>query len=162
MNPPTISAGLDGSLLTSNAEKAKRGKLWCLNKFKVEEQLGEGAFGCVYVAREKKTKNKVAIKVMKKFELLQTKGEILFRREIENQSNVRGHPNILRMLAYFYDDLHLYLILEYCQDGDLVKILKKNGSFNERISVHLLVQVASAVAYCHGRKVIHRDIKLEN
>lgn len=161
------SVGFDASLLAkspaldANAEKAKRGQRWCLNDFEIGKPLGQGKFGRVYLAREKKTKFIVALKVLQKSQLLRASFEHQLRREIEIQSHLR-HPNILRMYGYFYDSTKVYLILEYCMGGELYKHLQNKVRFDERSSAKMIVQMADALQYCHSKNVIHRDIKPEN
>ena len=145
----------------SSAEKAARGQRWCLNDFEIGKPLGQGKFGRVYLAREKKTKFIVALKVLNKHQLRKSNFEHQLRREIEIQSHLR-HPNILRLYGYFYDKEKVYLILEYANGGELYKRLQKKKRFCERDSAKLIVQLASALRYCHDKHVIHRDIKPEN
>ena len=66
-----------------------RGKQWSLRDFDIGRPLGRGKFGDVYLAREKKSKFIVAIKVIKKNQLLKAGVEHQLRREIEIQSNLR-------------------------------------------------------------------------
>lgn len=138
------------------------------------------------MAREKSSKFIVALKVLFKSQLTKTSVEHQLKREIEIQSHLR-HPNILRMYGYFYDDLRVYLILEYAPGGELYKELQKVKRLEEGRTakvfipmVHLvfvvkkkigflismffkyIYQLANALMYCHSKKVIHRDIKPEN
>jgi len=125
--------------------------------------LGKGKFGNVYLARERKSKYIGAIKLLFKSQLIKNSVEKQLLREIEIQSHLR-HPNILRMFGYFWEKEKIYLILEFAAQGELYKILKKQpgGCFDERKTVKYVSELASALQYCHERKVIHRDIKPEN
>mmetsp|Transcript_13678 Transcript_13678/g.20822 ORF Transcript_13678/g.20822 Transcript_13678/m.20822 type:complete len:309 (-) Transcript_13678:93-1019(-) len=145
----------------SNTEKAKRGKQWSLNDFEIGKPLGRGKFGSVYLAREKRTKYIVAIKVLQKSQLLKAGVEHQLRREIEIQSHLR-HRNILRMYGYFYDAKRIYLILEYSPGGELYKRLTIKGRFSEKVSARYIADLSQALDYCHHKHVIHRDIKPEN
>mmetsp|Transcript_9062 Transcript_9062/g.13538 ORF Transcript_9062/g.13538 Transcript_9062/m.13538 type:complete len:188 (-) Transcript_9062:452-1015(-) len=71
-------------------------RAWTLSDFDIGRRLGEGKFGRVYLAREKRSKYIVAIKVLQKRQLLKSGVEHQLRREIEIQSHLR-HRNILRM-----------------------------------------------------------------
>ena len=111
--------------MTAEAAPEKR---WSLSDFDIGKPLGRGKFGNVYLAREKKTKYVVALKVQQslhssrslsrirqvlfKTQLQKAQVEHQLRREIEIQSHLR-HPNILRMYGYFYDATRIYLILEF-------------------------------------------------
>ncbi|CAM9611933.1 unnamed protein product [Chrysoparadoxa australica] len=140
---------------------AKRGKLWSLSDFEIGRPLGKGKFGAVYLAREKKSKYIVALKVLTKKQLVKGKVEQQLRREIEIQSRMK-HPNILRMYGYFYDDRRIYLILEFSPGGELYKRLVSRGSFSEEVSARYVCEIGQALKYCHDRHVIHRDMKPEN
>jgi serine/threonine protein kinase len=62
---------------------------WCLSDFEIGKPLGRGKFGCVYLAREKRTKYIVALKVLDKKQLQAEKVEHQIRREVEIQSHLR-------------------------------------------------------------------------
>jgi aurora kinase A len=123
--------------------------------------LHAGKFGNVYLAREKKSKFVVALKVLFKSQLQKASVEHQLRREIEIQAHLR-HPHILRLYGYFYDETRVYLILEFAPKGELYKILQKETRFSEKQSAIYIHQLAGALVYCHSKKVIHRDIKPEN
>jgi len=143
----------------SNAQKTA--KKWCLNDFEIGKPLGKGKFGNVYLAREKRSKYIVALKVIFKHQVQKAGCEHQLRREIEIQSHLR-HPNILRLYGYFYDDSRVYMILEYASKGELYGTLKSVGKFDDVQAATYIYQLADALSYCHSKKVIHRDIKPEN
>jgi len=143
------------------SHKAQKGQRWSLDDFEIGKPLGRGKFGTVYLAREKRTKYIVAIKVLQKSQMLRANVEHQLRREVEIQSHLR-HRNILRMYGYFYDHKRVYLILEYSPGGELYKKLCAKGIFSERVAARYIVDLASALEYCHKKHVIHRDIKPEN
>jgi len=153
------SAGLSPS--KAIAEKAQKGQRWSLRDFEIGKPLGRGKFGTVYLAREKRTKYIVAIKVLQKAQMVRANVEHQLRREIEIQSHLR-HRNILRMYGYFYDHGRIYLILEYSPGGELYKKLCAKGVFSEKVAARYIVDLANALDYCHKKHVIHRDIKPEN
>jgi aurora kinase A len=104
-------------------------KKWCLNDFEIGKPLGKGKFGNVYLAREKRSKYIIALKVIFKHQVQKAGCEHQLRREIEIQSHLR-HPNILRLYGYFYDDSRVYMILEYAPKGELYTYLKSVGKFD--------------------------------
>lgn len=136
---------------------------WRLSDFEIGTPLGRGKFGRVYLAREKNTEYMVALKMMFKSELVKDHMEHQVRREIEIQTHL-SHPNILKMLTYFWDNEKIYLILEFAQEGELFKVLNNtpHKRFDEPTAAYYLRQVADALRYCHMQSVIHRDIKPEN
>ncbi|XP_049267427.1 aurora kinase A [Rhipicephalus sanguineus] len=163
-NQPQNSTAADGSsqAKTDDASKKKRASAeWRLQDFEIGRPLGKGKFGNVYLAREKKSKFVIALKVMFKSQLQSNNVEHQLQREIEIQSHLR-HPHILRLYGYFHDDTRVYLILEYAPKGELYKELTKAKMFDDKKSASYIYQVCDALKYCHSKKVIHRDIKPEN
>jgi serine/threonine protein kinase len=143
------------------AESRPQQLQFSLQDFDIGRPLGRGKFGNVYLAREKKSKFVVALKVLFKNQLSNANVEHQLRREIEIQSHLR-HPNILRLYGYFYDETRVYLILEYAAQGELYKSLQMRGHFTEAETATYIAQLAHALDYCHTKHVIHRDIKPEN
>ena len=133
---------------------------WRLDDFDIGKPLGKGKYGSVYLAREKRSKYIVGLKVLYKNQLLKGNVEHQLRREIEIQSHLR-HPNILRLFGYFHDDSRVFLILEYAAQGELYKHLR-HGPFDERRAAAYAACVAHSLNYCHSKHIIHRDIKPEN
>jgi Protein kinase domain len=91
------------------AAAAANGTRWTLEDLDFGKPLGKGAFGNVYMAREKRSGYLVAIKIIEISEIINRPviaGQV--RREIEIQANLR-HPNILRLYEYFYDSAKIYL-----------------------------------------------------
>jgi serine/threonine protein kinase len=148
-------------LSEESAKKAAKGQRWSINDFEIGKPLGRGTFGRVYLAREKRTKYIVALKVISKQKLTNARSEHQLRREIEIQAHLR-HPNILRMYGYFYDAEKVYLILEHAVGGEIYKKLLDKGKFTEEESAKMIDQLALVLQYCHSEHIIHRDIKPEN
>ncbi|KAK7207444.1 kinase-like domain-containing protein [Myxozyma melibiosi] len=134
---------------------------YSLSSFEIGRKLGKGKFGKVYCARDKATGYVCALKVMEKKELIHFKVEKQFRREIEIQSNLR-HPNILRLFGHFHDSERVFLILEYAGQGEMFKVLRKKGRFDDVLASQYICQIASALSYLHKKHIIHRDLKPEN
>lgn len=140
---------------------AETPRAWTIDDFDIGKPLGKGQFGSVYLAREKKSKYIVGLKVLFKSQLIANSVEHQLRREIEIQSHLR-HPNILRLFGYFYDDKRIFLILEYAARGELYKQLCAAHHFDEKRSATYIASLAHALDYCHSKHVIHRDLKPEN
>eukprot|EP01031_Cornospumella_fuschlensis_P034288 gene34288-41501_t len=110
---------------------------WTLRDFEIGKPLGRGKFGDVYLARERKSKFIVAIKAIKKAQLLKAGVEHQLRREIEIQSHLR-QKNILRMFGYFWDADRIYIILEFAPGGELYKLLQARRCFSEGVAARYI------------------------
>ncbi|KAG3118483.1 hypothetical protein PI124_g3528 [Phytophthora idaei] len=145
----------------SLSERLAGNSEWEMDDFVVTKNLGQGKFGNVYLAKEKRSNVTVALKVLFKSPLTRDGGASNLKREVEIQGRLR-HPNILRLIGYFYDDSCVYLVLEYAPYGELYKELAREKVFSDAVAVHYVSQVVEALKYCHSCDVIHRDIKPEN
>ncbi|CAG8532433.1 3011_t:CDS:10 [Ambispora leptoticha] len=120
------------------------------------EDLGQGAFGKVKLATHILTGQNVAIKIIPKIHAEQLTGEIHHHRYLH-------HPNIISLLEVIPTETQIYMVLEYCKGGELFDLLNDNkGGFNEKLVRKMFSQLCKAVKYCHDRRIVHRDLKLEN
>ncbi|KAL7310440.1 hypothetical protein PS15m_009943 [Mucor circinelloides] len=134
---------------------------WTIKDFAVGHNLGMGRFGSVYLAKEKRSGQLVALKILKKQELEEAEVVLFLKREIEIQGHL-NHPNITRLYGYFHNEDNVYLVLEYAGDSDLYTCLETFKRFSEAETVNYVIEIADALAYMHRLGVFHRDIKLEN
>jgi len=110
---PNISLIDTTSLSGSDSAKSTLPqKKWSLKDFEIGRPLGRGKFGDVYLARERKSKFILALKVVRKSQLRKAGVEHQLRREIEIQSHLR-QKNVLRMFGYFFDEKRIYIMLEF-------------------------------------------------
>ena len=128
--------------------------------YTVIRELGRGAYGVVYEARQRGSGARVALKV-----LLQEDGadpEVVRRFTLEAQiaSKLR-HPGLVSVLDFGTHSGRPYLVMEYAEGTPLSEMLKA-GPLPPRDSAELLSDVAEAMAYAHEAGVIHRDLKPGN
>jgi serine/threonine protein kinase len=150
-----------------------------LEEYDLVEKMGDGAFSNVYKAIERKTGRKVAVKVVRKYELNHSQSgnkhlnpNFKKRPRVTERANIlkevqimRGidHPGIVRLLQFFESDEHYFLVLELMEGGELFHQIVKLTYFSEALARHVIVQVAQGIRYLHEeRGVVHRDIKPEN
>jgi len=136
-------------------------KQWHLNDFDIGKSLGRGRFGNVVLAREKHTKFVCALKILYREQLRKANIEHQVKREIQIQYYL-SHQNILKLYGYFYDEMRVFIILEYAKGGELYRQLKAKKRFDEDTTARYIRSLASALDYIHRHHVIHRDIKPEN
>jgi len=133
----------------------------------LEKKIGSGAFGEVYITSKKgDTKNKYATKQIERAEVEKGEGLKYLRNEIVILSYLK-HPNIVRFVEVKKTKKHYYIVQEFCNGGGLSNALedymKKFGKpFPEEIVQHFMRQIIDAFKYIHERKIIHRDVKLDN
>ena len=121
------------------------------------EILGQGSFGDVYKVRRKNDKEIRALKAIKKksLKVSELKNEINILKKID-------HPNIMTIYEFFEDDDYLYIVMEYCNSGDLSNKMDDYGLLSEFILKYVMYQVFLGINCLHMKKVVHGDIKREN
>ncbi|CAL0325004.1 unnamed protein product [Lupinus luteus] len=131
-----------------------------LGRFEIGKLLGHGTFAKVHLARNIKTGDCVAIKIIDKEKIL--KGGLVghIKREITILRRVR-HPNIVQLFEVMATKTKIYFIMEYVRGGELFNKVAK-GRLKEEVARKYFQQLVSAVGFCHARGVFHRDIKPEN
>ncbi|KAG2242910.1 hypothetical protein Bca4012_023650 [Brassica carinata] len=131
-----------------------------LGRYEMGKLLGHGTFAKVYLARNVKTGESVAIKVIDKEKIL--KGGLIahIKREISILRRVR-HPNIVQLFEVMATKAKIYFVMEYVRGGELFNKVAK-GRLKEEVARRYFQQLISAVTFCHARGVYHRDIKPEN
>lgn len=73
-----------------------------------------------------------------------------------------NHPFIVEAHSMFQDQTYLYIAMEYCQCGDLLKAVIDKGVFNENQAKIYAAQVGLALEYMHSNKILFRDLKTAN
>lgn len=136
-------------------------RYWSIDDFDVGDVIGEGRFGKVFVAREKKSRFVCVLKIIRKKLLTKHNLEKQLISEIGLHSSF-NHPNILRLYGYFFDDERIMMILEYAAHGTLSNLLKKHTKFDEPTAAKYFKQILSAVEHIHSKEVLHRDLKPSN
>ena len=129
-----------------------------VKKYKILKFLGEGSYGEVFLAENIYTKKQVAIKkIIKNFDDFLTDKEIM--EEIEILKSLE-HPNIVKIYEFYNTHNFYYIIMEYCNGGELLKII--NNQYSETEIAIIFKQILSCLVYLHSCNIIHRDLKLEN
>ena len=129
------------------------------SKFEIIQEIGKGAFSTIYKVKSKENNN---IYCLKQINTKKTKDK---ENEIKILSNL-NHPNLIKYFFSFYNSENIYIIMEFCEYGDLFSLLqsvkKKKVFVNEEIIWNIAIQALLGLEYLHSKKIIHRDIKLLN
>ncbi|TFY72111.1 hypothetical protein EVG20_g887 [Dentipellis fragilis] len=132
-----------------------------LERYKLIDKMGDGAFSNVYKAIDLTNGQKVAVKVVRKYELTASqRANILKEVQIMRGTS---HPSIVKLLSFSESPEHYFLVLELLEGGELFHQIVKLTYFSENLARHVILQVAQGIRYLHEeRGVVHRDIKPEN
>jgi serine/threonine protein kinase len=131
-----------------------------LGKFELLDQVGFGAFGTVFKARDPELDRIVAIKVPRSGNLATVEDLHRFLREARSAARLR-HPSIVPVYEVGQADSLPYLVSEFVQGMTLADLMTARRMAPERIAT-LLAEVADALQYAHDQGVIHRDVKPSN
>ena len=119
-----------------------------------KKPLGQGGFGAVYQASDRKTGEKVALKqISKKYT-----DDVGFQREMEAFMHLRragGHPNICGLRENFDEGNYFYFSLDLISGGEMFDHLIANGPYSEQDAARLMQEVASALSFMHGIGFVH-------
>ena len=143
------------------ALKKSFGYLNFFDYYEMLDNLGEGIFGSVKLGVEKKTNQRVAIKIIKKNKTKETDIELV-RNEIDIMK-LCYHPYVVHLLDHFENGEYIFIVMEYIKGGSLTDYMKsKKFNFTERRAAELIYQLAKGLKYLHKYGIIHRDLKPDN
>ena len=125
--------------------------------------LGQGQFGLVYKAQHTQNPDDLyAIKTIAKSKIQNnTKLMKLFDTEMAVMSKIK-HPNIMHLFEYMETANNYYLVIQYCNNGDLEEHVKKCKRLSEDEAQYFLMQIMNGFRELHKYKIMHRDVKLAN
>ncbi|MDH5572449.1 MAG: serine/threonine-protein kinase [Gammaproteobacteria bacterium] len=136
-----------------------------LGRYKIDRELGRGAMGLVYLGHDPKIGRTVAIKTMSlSSEFEADKLEDIkqrFFREAETAGRL-NHPNIVTIYDVGEDQELSYIAMDYLKGSNLLGYCKPDTLLPEAEVFDIMIEVAEALTYAHGQKVVHRDIKPAN
>ncbi len=139
-----------------------------VKRYKIIEQVGEGGFGMVYKARDRKKCNKlVAVKQINLHQL--TMREMIdatdsYNREVSLLSKIR-HPNLPRMYTHFADSTHWYIVMDFIKGETLEDYVKNapGGRLSVKEALTIGMRLSTVLQYLHTKhRIIFRDVKPAN
>ncbi|XP_006902198.1 PREDICTED: serine/threonine-protein kinase Nek1 [Elephantulus edwardii] len=133
-----------------------------MEKYARLQKIGEGSFGKAVLVKSKEDDKQYVIKEIS-ISRMSGKEREESRREVAVLANMK-HPNIVQYRESFEENGSLYIVMDYCEGGDLFKRInaQKGILFQEDQILDWFVQICLALKHVHDRKILHRDIKSQN
>ena len=130
--------------------------------FLVRETLGTGSYSKVKFSHAFGRDCKyVAVKILDREKAPKDFQQKFLPREMEIWPKV-SHPHIVKMMEIFEEDKKVFMVLEFCHKGDMLRYIQSNGAVSELKAKMWVRQFGGAVQYLHSQNIAHRDLKLEN
>ncbi len=130
-------------------------------QYEVVREIGRGGMGIVYLARDRRLKRNVAIKLLPPELAFRSEIRTRFLREAETAAQL-SHPNIVPIYSVDERDGLVYFVMAFIDGQNLGERLQSGGPLGCEEGRRVLRDVADALAYAHSRGVVHRDIKPDN
>ena len=128
-------------------------------RFTFLRQAGKGTYGTTWIAVDKETNAKVAIKAINKA----TTNRTAFKKELKYSKHLSKHPHIIRTHETAYETKTCYVMVQdYAPGGDLFDAIEPEIGLHESRARLYFGQIAQALEFMHSKKLVHRDIKPEN
>ncbi|XP_029057493.1 serine/threonine-protein kinase Nek1 isoform X2 [Monodon monoceros] len=133
-----------------------------MEKYVRAQKIGEGSFGKAILVNSIEDGRQYVIKEIN-ISSMSSKEREESRREVAVLANMK-HPNIVQYRESFEENGSLYIVMDYCEGGDLFKRInaQKGILFQEDQILDWFVQICLALKHVHDRKILHRDIKSQN
>ncbi|XP_043824465.1 serine/threonine-protein kinase Nek11 isoform X3 [Dromiciops gliroides] len=136
-------------------------------RYVLQQKLGSGSFGTVYLVSDKKAKQGEELKVLKEISVGDLKPNETVQANLEAQLLSKlDHPAIVKFHASFVERDNFCIITEYCEGRDLdykIQEYKEAGNtFPENQIIEWFIQLLLGVDYMHERRILHRDLKAKN
>ncbi|KAL7945726.1 serine/threonine protein kinase, AGC family [Trichoderma barbatum] len=136
-------------------------------RYQTISPLNHGSFGMVFMAQDLVSNQVVAIKCLTK---KSAPCDIGLEFAVDDRSEefalhngLGSHPNIVNLLDTFETDAHVFLVMEFCSQGDLYEAIRNgHGPLETEHVRQFMLELVDAVAFIHSKGVYHRDIKPEN
>ncbi|QFZ29815.1 putative serine threonine-kinase [Clavispora lusitaniae] len=125
-----------------------------IGNYSIVSEIGEGAFGKVYLAQH----ILLGCQVVLKCGLVDDPNIV---REIYYHRQLR-HKNIVKLYEVVRTETHLWMVLEYCEGNELYHYIYEQKRLDIDVCRHLFYQIVEAMRYVHSLNLCHRDLKLEN
>jgi serine/threonine-protein kinase len=130
-------------------------------RYELLELIGKGGMSSVYKAHDRLLDRQIAVKILHPHFTEDEEYVERFRREARAVAQL-SHPNIVTVIDRGEDEGRQYIVFEYVEGENLKQLLERTGPMPVRDALLLALQAARALAFAHGRGLIHRDVKPQN
>jgi len=131
------------------------------DRYHIQELLGVGGMGRVYIAEHVALGRKSAVKVINPTLANSAEAISRFNREAANASRI-NHPNVAQIYDFGESNGVLYLAMEYIEGETLSTTIERLGPISPVRAANITMQVADSLAAAHQLGIVHRDLKPEN
>jgi nitrous oxidase accessory protein NosD len=130
-------------------------------RYRVLGKLGEGGMGTVFRALDTQLDRIVALKMLPARSIADSDAVARLRREAKALAKL-SHPGIVQAFDAGEEDGRHFLVMEYVEGTDLLRVLDKSGPIPPTLAADYIHQAASAMQHAHERGLVHRDLKPSN
>ncbi|XP_001607681.2 microtubule-associated serine/threonine-protein kinase 3 isoform X2 [Nasonia vitripennis] len=144
-----------------NKQDEQRSRVPCESDYEILKLISNGAYGAVYLVKEKSTRQRFAMKKI-------NKNNLMLRNQVEQVFAERDimsftdNPFVVSMYCSFETKKHLCLVMEYVEGGDCANLLKNIGPLPPDMARFYFAETVLAVEYLHSYGIVHRDLKPDN
>lgn len=132
-------------------------------EYSKKDLIGHGAFAVVFKGRLRKRHDQtVAIKSITKKNIAKSQNLLSKEIKILKELSDLHHENVVQLMECKETTNHVYLVMEYCNGGDLADYLQAKGTLSEDTISQFLKQIAEAMRALNAKGIVHRDMKPQN
>jgi serine/threonine protein kinase len=131
----------------------------------LEEPLGVGGMGAVYLARQERPHRQVAVKVLRPQLVSDPRALRVFLARFRHEADATAaldHANIVPIYEFGEEGDMAYLVMPYLKDGSLATLLARTGTLSLQLTSSYVDQAAAALDHAHQHQLVHRDVKPSN
>ncbi|NJM63699.1 MAG: SUMF1/EgtB/PvdO family nonheme iron enzyme [Oscillatoriales cyanobacterium RU_3_3] len=135
-------------------------------RYRIVELLGRGSFGKTYLAEDiDKLNERCVVKQLAPKDRATwaiNKSVELFKQEAKQLQHLGGHSQIPSLFAYFEEEKYLYLVQQFIDGDNLLKLWRQEGDWQASQVRQMLLELLPVLKFIHEQNIVHRDIKPEN